>query len=169
MRCNWELGGVVISLLGYPFSAVALPHKHKKVDAFFNHQRRSKGIKVVPLGKAVRQCLDILKKNEALALVGDRDFTEKGIVLDFFGKPCFFPEGAAAFSLKTGAAIVPGFMIRNKNDGFTLRFEKPLEFSPSGNRNPDIAGIIKLYKGIFEDYIRRYPDQWYAFRRFWIS
>ena len=165
---NWELGGVIISLLGYPFSAVALPHKDKFVDNFFNQQRASKGMKVIPLGKAVKQCLDTLKKNEILALVGDRDFSGKGMVLDFFGKPTFFPEGAAAFSLKTGASIVPGFMIRDKTDGFVLRFEKPLEFKATGNKAKDLEGLIVNYKHIFEDYIKKYPEQWYMFRRFWI-
>jgi lauroyl/myristoyl acyltransferase len=46
---NWELGGVVIALSGYPFWAVALPHKDKKVDDFFNSQRISKGVNVIPL------------------------------------------------------------------------------------------------------------------------
>jgi KDO2-lipid IV(A) lauroyltransferase len=166
---NWELGGVVIALLGYPFWAVALPHKDKRVDNFFNFQRESKGVKVIPLGRAVKTCLDILRKNELLALVGDRDFSEKGIVLDFFGKPSLFPEGPAAFSLKTGASILPGFMLRNEDDTFTLRIEKPIEFTPSGNHKKDVTEIILRYKIIFEDYIRKYPDQWYMFRKFWIE
>lgn len=166
---NWELGGVVVPLLGYPFWAVFLVHKYKKEDNFFNSQREKKGVKVIPLGKAVRACLDVLKKNEILALVGDRDFTEKGIVLDFFGKPAFFPEGPAAFALKTGAAIVPAFMLRNNDDSFTLRIEKPLEFAYTGDRKKGLEGLIMRYKAIFEDYIRRFPDQWYMFRRFWIS
>ncbi|MBM3252148.1 MAG: lysophospholipid acyltransferase family protein [Candidatus Omnitrophica bacterium] len=166
---NWELGGVVIALCGYPFWVVALPHKDKSVNNFFNSQRESKGIKVIPLGKAVRKSLDVLKENKILALVGDRDFSEKGMILDFFGKPAFFPEGPAAFALKTGATIVPGFMLRNEDDTFTLKIEKPLEFSPSGNKERDLRELITIYKIIFEDYIRKYPDQWYMFRRFWIA
>jgi lauroyl/myristoyl acyltransferase len=166
---NWELGGVVIALLGYPFSAVALPHKDKKVNDFFNYQRQSKGIKVIPLGRAVRQCMGILRKNEVLALVGDRDFTEKGILIDFFGKPAIFPEGAAAFAVKAKAVIIPGFMVRNSDDTFTLRFEKPLKNIESDNKKTEIKDLILHYKPIFEDYIRRYPDQWYMFRRFWVS
>lgn len=166
---NWELGGVVIALLGYPFSAVALPHKYKKVNDFFNYQRQSKGMKVIPLGRAVRQCMGILRKNEVLALVGDRDFTENGITLEFFGKPAVFPEGAAAFAVKTGAVIIPGFMVRNPDDTFTLRFEKPLENTPVDDKKTEIKNLILHYKSIFEDYIRRYPDQWYMFRRFWVS
>ncbi len=166
---NWELGGVVIALSGYPFWAVALPHKNKKVDAFFNSQRASKGVRIIPLGRAVRMCLDLLKENKFVALVGDRDFAEKGIILDFFGKPAIFPAGPAAFALKTGAPILPGFMVRNSDDTFTLRMEPPIIPHPTGDNDADMRALIGRYKLIFERYIREYPDQWYMFRRFWVS
>ena len=173
---NWELGGVVVALLGYPFWVVALPHKYKSVNDFFNFQRELKGVKVIPLGRAVRQCLNVLKDNGVIALAGDRDFTEKGVVLDFFGKPTFLPEGPAAFSLKTGSSIVPGFMLRDQDDKFTLRMEKPIELNPSyievfynSNKNERLKEIITQYNVIIEDYIRKYPEQWYMFRRFWIE
>lgn len=166
---NWELGGVVVPLLGYPLWAVVLPHKDRRVNNFFNFQRERRGLKVIPLGKAVRLCLNILKENKIVALVGDRDFTEKGVVLDFFGRPTFLPEGPAAFSLKTGASIVPAFMLRNEDDTFTLRIEKPLEFTPTDNKNNDLTELIMRYTTIIEDYIRKYPDQWYMFRKFWIE
>ncbi len=166
---NWELGGVVIAQLGYPFWVVALPHKIKKVDDFFNGQRNRKGVKVIAMGKAVRSCIAEIKSNHMVALVGDRDFTQKGIVIDLFGKPMHFPEGPAALSLMTGSAIVPGFMFRNDDDSFTLRIEKAIEFNPSGDKTKDLAELIKVYKKIIEDYIRKYPQQWYVFRKFWIE
>jgi KDO2-lipid IV(A) lauroyltransferase len=164
---NWELGGAVISLLGYPFWAVALPHKDKRINDFFNHQRESKNLHVIPLGRAVRTCLKLLKENKFVALVGDRDFTESGVITEFFGRPAVFPEGPAAFALQTGAPIIPGFMLRNKDDSFTLQFEKPVEFKATGNKEKDIAELVRSYTVIFEDYIRRYPGQWFMFRRFW--
>ena len=164
---NWELGGVVISQLGYPFWAVALPHKNKRVNDFFDAQRNRKGVKVIAMGKAIRSCITEIRNNHMVALVGDRDFSEKGILVDFFGKSTHFPEGPAALSLMTGASIVPGFMLRNPDDSFTLRIEKPLEFSPSGDKVKDLADLIGVYKQIIQDYIRKYPEQWYVFRKFW--
>jgi KDO2-lipid IV(A) lauroyltransferase len=164
---NWELGGVVVSMAGYSLSTVALAHKSKVETEFFNKQRESKGLKVFLLGKAVKGCLKALRNNQMIALVGDRDFTGSGKIVDFFGKPAIFPEGPAVFSLQTGAAIVPGFMLRNKDDSFSLVFEKPLQYSASGDHIKDIDNIVSLYKVIFEKYIRTYPDQWYMFRRFW--
>jgi KDO2-lipid IV(A) lauroyltransferase len=166
---NWELGGVISALLGYPFWAVALTHKNKKVNDFFNNQRENKGMKVIPLGKAARVCLNVLRRNEIVALVGDRDFSQSGSVLDFFGKPTYFPEGPAVFSLRTGAPIVPAFTLRNPDDTFTLKIEKPLEFSPTGDKQQDICNLMLFYIKIFEDYIRQYPEQWFMFRRFWIT
>jgi lauroyl/myristoyl acyltransferase len=166
---NWELGGVVLAQLGYPFWAVALPHKNKKVNDFFDAQRNRKGVQVIAMGKAVRSCISHIRSNHMVALVGDRDFTEKGLVMDFFGKPTRFPEGPAAFSLMTGASIVPGFMLRNPDDTFTLRIEQAVEFSFTGDKAKDLAGLIGVYKNVFQDYIRKYPDQWYVFRRFWVD
>lgn len=164
---NWELGGVVLGLLGYPFWAVALPHKHKKVNDFFNHQRESKGVRVIPFGRAARMCLNLLQQNKMVALVGDRDFGGNGVMVDFFGRPSLFPEGPAAFALKTGAAIVPGFMVRQPDDTFLLKIEKPISVTPSGNKQEDIVSVTRQFARLFEDYIRRYPDQWYMFKTFW--
>lgn len=166
---NWELGGVVIAQLGYPFWVVALPHKIKKVNDFFDRQRNRKGVKVIATGKAVRSCITEIRNNHMVALVGDRDFSEKGIVLNLFGKPTHFPEGPAALSLLTGALIVPGFMLRNPDDSFTLSIEKPVEFKPSGNKEKDTIDLINVYNNIIENYIRKYPQQWYVFRRFWVE
>ncbi|HNX81259.1 MAG TPA: lysophospholipid acyltransferase family protein [Candidatus Omnitrophota bacterium] len=165
---NWELGGVVLALLGYPFWAVALPHKDKRVNDFFDSQRLSKGLRVLPLGRAVRQIIHLIRENNMVALVGDRDFTQKGPVSEFFGKPSIFPEGPAALSLSLHTPIIPGFLIRNPDDTFTLRIEKPIEFSPTGDKEKDSAALIRTYTAVFERYIRQFPDQWYMFRRFWV-
>jgi lauroyl/myristoyl acyltransferase len=164
---NWELGGVVLGLLGYPFWAVALPHKDKRVNDFFNFQRESKGVKVIPFGRAARMCLNLLQNNKMVALVGDRDFTGRGIPVDFFGKPALFPEGPAAFALQTGAPIVPGFMVRKPDDSFLLKIEKTISVEPTGNKQQDILSVTRQFAALFEDYIRRYPDQWYMFKTFW--
>jgi len=164
---NWELGGVMLSMIGYPLTSVALPHKSKRVNSFFNRQRESKGVKIFPLGNAAKSCLKVLKQNGIIGLVGDRDFTGKGIIIDFFGKEAIFPLGAAALSLKTGAQIIPGFMLRNNDDSFSIVLEKPIQYEITGNDHKDLRQIAIKYKDIFESYIKNYPEQWYMFRRFW--
>lgn len=165
---NWELGGAVLSQSGYPISAVALPHRQKAVDDFFNYQRRLKGVTVIPVNKAVRLCLSLLEQGKTVALVGDRYFNSQGVPISFFGRNTSFPEGPAAFSLKTGAPIVCGFMLRNADDTFTLEFNQPIHPKVTGDRFKDTRELMKQYVSIFEAYIIKYPDQWYMFRRFWV-
>ncbi len=164
---NWELGGVALAQSGYqPLWAVALPHKTEEVNNFFNSRRESKGIRVIPFGKAARQCFEVLRRGELLALVGDRDFShDAGAEIDFFGKKTYFPKGPAAFALKTGAMIVPGFATRNPDNSFTLRFEKPREYA----KTMSVEDVINDYKKLIEEYIRAYPDQWFMFKKFWIQ
>ncbi len=167
---NWELGGAAISLLGYPFAAVAMEHKYKKTNDLFRGQRESKGIKVIPLRRAAWQALRCIKDNSLLALVGDIDYGGKTVLTDFFGKPALLPSGPATMVLKTGVPLVLGFMIRNKDDTFTLRIEKPIDLSHEASAGiEDPLVVINRYKGILERYIRQYPDQWYMFRKFAIK
>jgi KDO2-lipid IV(A) lauroyltransferase len=173
---NWELGGVVLSLLGYPSVAVALPHKERPVNNLFNEQRESRGLQVVPSSQAIRKCLEALRQNRVVAMLADRDFGEHGEVMDFLGRKALIPKGAAVFSGKTGAAIIPIFLCRETNDTFTLSVEEPIY--PPERFEQDAYGrisrealvpIIKQYANVIERKIRENPSQWMMFRRFWIS
>lgn len=165
---NWELGGVILGLLGYRVNAVALPHNHRMVDEFFNRQREANNVGVIPINRAVRGCLEALARNEIVCLVGDRDFTQGGIVVDFFGKPTMIPRGPAVFSLRNKTPIVAGFTVCQDNDKFRLFFKPPVEFTPSGEYEKDVYFLTKLYLKQIEDCIRLYPDQWSVFRQFWL-
>jgi len=166
---NWELGGIALSILGYPCNAIVLPHKHEKVNRFFNRQREFSGEKIIPLGNAARGCIECLNNNELIALVGDRDFTPGGIVEDFFGRKALIPKGPAGFSRKTGSPIIPGFVLRQKDDSFKFVFEEPIEPVRTNNKEEDLHNLTKKFLRVIEDYIKRYPSQWSMFREFWLK
>ena len=159
---NWELGGVFMSLLGYPMLAVALPHRNRKVNALFNRQRERIGVEVVPsLGLAVRRIYSALKDNKMVALVGDRDFTNAGKKMPFLGREKSIPRGPAVLAMRTGASIVPGFVLRQRDDTHIIKFLKPLKTEGSEEE------IMRGYTQVIEQMIRQYPTQWLMFREFW--
>jgi KDO2-lipid IV(A) lauroyltransferase len=166
---NWEFGGVIMAQKGYALNAVAWEHKDRRTNNLFIYQRERKAVKVIPLGMALRKCFRVLENNEMLAMVGDRDFSPRGtkVKVEFFGRPAYVPRGPAVLCLKTGATIVPGFTIRNRDDSFTLYFEKPIDFSASGSLENDICTLTQKIINVIEIYVRRYPRQWFMFRDFW--
>jgi len=169
---NWELGAVLTAKLGFPILAVALPHKQKLVNDLFNAQRKDNGVTVVSPSIAVRRCLEKLKANESIALVADRDFGTHGLEMDFLGRRALLPKGPAVLSLRTGAGIVPTFLMRNTDGSFTMSFEKPVypPFIDDQVVSDDVLkNLINQYIKVIEAKIRQYPSQWLMFRRFWLE
>jgi len=166
---NWELGGIVSSLLRQPMGAVVLTHTNRKINDFFIRQRAFGNLKSIEIGLALRECFRILKNNGLLALLGDRDFSKNGVHINFFGKPTLIPKGPAVFSCRIGSAIVPVFMIREADDTFRLTFERPIYPDAGQGGEARVKQLIEQYSYIIESYVRRYPDQWYMFREVWNS
>ena len=170
---NWELGGVVLSSLGYSVTAVALPHKERPVNDLFNKQREIRGLTIIPPHGAIRKCIETLKNNQMVALVADRDFTLSGEALNFFGRPTMIPKGPAVFAEKTGAPILPLFLIRQGTmDNFILHMDEPI-YPPTVNdparEKQTVLNLMRTYTKVIEREIRKHPTQWLMFREFWIK
>jgi KDO2-lipid IV(A) lauroyltransferase len=171
---NWEMGAMVMGLLGHPVTAIALPHKERPVNDLFNKQRENKGLTVVTINVAIRRCMEALKRNEFVALVADRDFTHNGEILNFLGRDTLIPKGAAIFAYKTGAPILPIFLTRNSDGSFTVSFQEPIRpprIFDNGDVIPqeDMIILMKKYADVIASKIKEYPDQWMMFREFWVK
>jgi KDO2-lipid IV(A) lauroyltransferase len=166
---NWELGGVAMGMLGYDISAVALNHKHKKINNFFIEQRERKGLKVIQIDHSMKRCVSVLRNKGLLALAGDRDFTNNGISVDFFGMNTSIPKGPAMFALKTNSPIIPGMVVRQDSFNYKLIFDTPIELreTPGMDKDEAIREASKKFVSVMEKYISAYPDQWLIFRKFW--
>ena len=161
---NWELGGAMLALSGFRLSAVALPHRNALIDRFFVKRRRRKGIKVVPSRHATSELLGALRRNECIAILGDRNVLGRGIEREFFGAPAVVPYGHVALSLRTGAAIVPAFIIRERGTRFRLCVEEPIRPGSGARAFEDaLSHCLK----VMEKYVREYPDQWCTFEPIW--
>ena len=177
---NWELGAAIVSMIHKPPIVIALPHKERPVNDLFNAQRESRGIIVVPSSNAVRRCLEGLKENRFVAIAADRDFTGHGLTMPFLGRRMHLPKGAAILSLKTGAPVVPIFLIPEEDGRYTLTIEEPVypppppqgpEAGKNGEKKviPDeeLAAFMRRYTSVIEEKIRRHPTHWLMFREFW--
>ena len=61
---------------------------------------------------AGREILKALRENEAVGILFDQNTTRReGVFADFFGIPAATTPAIAMFALRTGAAVVPGFLI----------------------------------------------------------
>ncbi len=164
---NWELGGMIFSLLGYPVNAIALSHHNTKLNRLFVNQRALGGMKVIPVGRAALQGLKALRRNEVVVILGDRDVTERGVAVDFFGTPCFLPRGPAVLAVRSGAGLLFGYFVRESTHCFKVAFNEPLEVDRSAPPEEQEDRIIKALVKEMEECIMENLSQWYMYYRLW--
>lgn len=162
---NWELGGAFIASMGIPIHAVVRPVPSPALERVFNFFREQRGLKVIPLDKAGSGIVKALRRGEAVALVGDRDFTGNGQPRAFFGREASLPRGAAWFAHRLGIPIYMGFVTRAPDDTFILRIHPPID--PA--QVPTEDAIQDKIVAVMEATIARDPCQWFIFDPFWPS
>ena len=161
---NWELGGSALAAHGYKFNAVALWVPDKKVNELYQRQRKERQIHPIPMGRAARECIAALRRNEIVALVGDRDYTGARDTTEFFGQPARLPHGPAKLALATGAPLLPIFTVRQPDDTFAYILEEPIW----ADKNRDtVESTMRRIASALEAVISRYSEQWFLFHDLW--
>jgi KDO2-lipid IV(A) lauroyltransferase len=172
---NWEMGGLLFSFKGGTLNVLTLDERDEQTKSFREEMRGRKGIKNIYIDPtdespmAILDAVKALRRNEIVAMLGDRIESQKTMVFEFFGKPTPFPIGVAILALATGAPVLPVFVVMEKSRKYRGIIEAPIYFHVHARKERDEAikeGMEKLIK-IFEDYIIRYPDQWYNFYDYW--
>ena len=164
---NWEMGAAASAAMGLPLSAVAMKLPDERLDRFFTRLRESGHIRPFPSGHAARGCFRVLAKGEMLAFVADRTLDGNSIRVDLFGREVSIPRGPAEMAARTGAPVVPAFCVQEAGGHFRLVVGEPIEVDGGLTVPEKVEAFARAMVGVFEEYISRYPAQWFAFYRVW--
>lgn len=159
---NWELAGIVTSILGYKVTAVAIPYLNSSVTRIYKKRRNSKGIDVLLTGTNPKGHLRALRQNKVLAVLGDKVFTEKGVKTRFLGIEALLPRGPATLAVKTGACFTAGFFIMEEYR-YRFFFKKIPCPGKDMSEEEQISFLFKEGAKIIEDIIVEHPAQWLNF------
>ena len=165
----WELSSFYHSLMGYPMSIVIRRLDNPLVDNLVNHIRCLHGNQVLHKDDFARGLLGSMRRGETVGILMDTNMTPpQGAFVDFFGHPACTGSGMARVAMKTGAKVLPGFLLwEEATQQYVLRFGAPLTLPTSENGEADVLAHTALFTKVIEDYIRQYPDQWLWVHRRW--
>ena len=163
----WELLGATVALLGHPITVVAKKLHNPAVDRLMHAGRERLGMAVASMDSAPPAILKALRRNECVGLLADQDAGPGGVFVEFLGLRASTYQGPALFALRTGAPIVPCFIIRSGPERHRVCFETPIEATPTGDEPADIARITQAYTDVLARYILDYPDHWFWVHRRW--
>jgi KDO2-lipid IV(A) lauroyltransferase len=172
---NWEIGGLLFSFRGGTLNVLTLDERDLDTRSFREEMRRRRGIKILYVNPkddspmAILDAVKALRRNEIVAMLGDRIESQKTMVFDFFGRKTAFPVGVAILAMATGAPVLPVFVVMGSHRKYKGIIEPPIYFDPSSRKDRERViqeGMEKLIKKV-EEYIEKYPDQWYNFYSYW--
>jgi KDO2-lipid IV(A) lauroyltransferase len=166
---NWELMALMSKVIKKSILVIAKPIKQNPwIDGWINGIRKRAGLEVIPPKNASQKVIQALSQNQVVGILFDqRGRRSKGIWADFFGRKVPTTPGLAVMALKSGAPVLPVFMIRNGFHKHRLLIKKPLQLIDTGDINGDILANTQLFNHTLESIIREYPDQWFWIHRRW--
>jgi len=166
---NWEMMGIISKVIGNSIAVIAKPvKKNQWVDRFVTKIRNAAGLEVISSIKASRKVMKALSENRVVGiLIDQRAKRSEGIWADFFGRKAPTTPSLAVLALKTGAPVLPVFMIRNGFQEHRLLIKEPLELIRTGDIKKDVEANTQLFNQTLESMIRQYPDQWFWVHRRW--
>ncbi|MBK5276271.1 MAG: lysophospholipid acyltransferase family protein [Desulfuromonadales bacterium] len=170
---GWELGGLGLADMGYTINMLTFREPDEKVNELREAVRQERGVRFIYVDRddssplAIIEAVNALRRNEVLAILGDRDGSSHTILIDFFGQPTNIPVGTAYLALASGAPVIPVFVLMEENGSYTTIMEEPIFFTGGhGEHGSAIRSGMEKLLAVFERYIRAYPDQWYNFYDF---
>jgi KDO2-lipid IV(A) lauroyltransferase len=166
---NWELMALMSKVIQKNILVIAKPVKNNPwLERWFIESREGIGLEVIPPTNATLKVIQALSQNKVVGILFDqRGKRSKGIWADFFGRKVPTTPGLAVMALKSGAPVLPVFMIRNGFQKHRLIVKKPLELIHTGDFKKDIEANTQLFNNTLESIIREYPDQWLWIHRRW--
>jgi len=167
---SFTLLGTRLAIEGYPFNIVinegSFPNLSKRL-ARYQKILGQKPFSPKRNISMVKNSLNCLRQNEILYLIADEQQRRGGIPVPFFGQVAYTPPGPAIFSVKTGAPILPMFILREGGLPMKLVIYPPVELEGSPDQKEEVEQLTAQFTKVIEETIRKYPEQWAWLNRRW--
>lgn len=161
---NWELAGRILALrFARPTHVVVATEPDPGVERFLRGAPAPVRFVTRSHPTAVVRLLAALRRNEIVALQGDRALGTRGdVAVDFFGAPALFPLGPFVLARAAGAPVVPAFCVLGADRRYTVSLGEAIRVAAEGE-----TVALRAWVRVLEEAVRRHPEQWFNFFDCW--
>jgi Kdo2-lipid IVA lauroyltransferase/acyltransferase len=165
----WELAPFAQALYGNPLHYLVRPIANRRVDALINKHRCLSGNQPIEKNRSARTILKILGEGGTVGVLADHNTVrEEGVFVDFFGYKACTTSGLARLALRTGAAVLPGFLCWDDDlKKYRLQLAPEVQVVQTADEDFDVVQNTARFMKIMEDYIRKHPEQWLWVHKRW--
>ena len=163
---NFEVGGIVSGLLGFPTYTVARPLDNVYLHRYLTDFRERTGQFMLEKQGSAGQIDDILRSGGTMVLLGDQSAGPKGVWVQFFGRPASCHKAVALFSLVNDAPMLLAHSIRARRP-FHFRIGVSACYDPARESIGGMRQLTQSYNDHLEAIIRVAPEQYWWLHRRW--
>jgi len=164
---NWEIVSLGATQRGLPLDRIYRAANNRLVEWLYRRGRAVVEGALIPKGsEGARQLLKSLRDGKHLGMLVDQKMND-GIPVPFFGRDAMTAPALAELALRYDCPVVPARVRRLEGAHFTLEIEPPLDFTPTGERQADVAAMMAMVNARLESWIRDTPEQWLWLHNRW--
>jgi KDO2-lipid IV(A) lauroyltransferase len=168
---NWDHAGAWAALHYGGFTTVAERLKPERLFERFLAYRQSIGMEVLPLTGGENAFLGLVRRVKAgglVCLVAERDLTDRGVAVQFFGETTKLPAGPAALAVSTKAPLLPVTLWYESGRARAM-VHPQIEIPADGTRDRKIAAMCQSLADVFAEGIAERPADWHMLQRLWLE
>jgi lauroyl/myristoyl acyltransferase len=169
---NWEFASRLLAMYGRV--NVARVVEDKPAEIMLRNLMTSERLKTVDLKGGVPATIELLlalRRNEIVAIQGDRVYQRHTFEVPFFSQPTSFPLGPFLLSQVSGAPVLPVFVIRQGWLRYHVLMGDPIPAVPSrvacGDEDAGLRAAMCQAVRFLEETLTTHYDQWMNYFDFW--
>ena len=170
---NFEQAGAWINGRGAgSFTTVAERLKPDSVYEQFLKFRQGLGMEVLPTTGGPHPfgvMAQRLRAGKLVCIVADRDLSDTGVEVDFFGEKALLPAGPAALAVQTGAALMPVSCWFVGEEEWAAHVHDEIPVPEAGDRKQKVAAMTQQLATVFEQAIKEHPEDWHMLQRLFVA
>ena len=165
---NWEMAGYLFGVFGFPPNSVARALDNPYLDRLLKSFRERTGQKMIPKSGGYDQILEVLNSGGVLSFLADQDAGERGMFVEFFGRPASTHKSIALLALEHKAPVFVGYARRvGRGFRYEIGCEAIIEPEEWTGTVDDAKLLTQRYTSALERIIRRDPEQYLWLHRRW--
>lgn len=181
---NWEMAGFALGRLGFHSYAIARVLDNPHLERFALKFRQRTGQVIIAKNDDFARLTEALKKGGKVATLADQDAGERGVFVNFFGRPASTHKAVALMALEFDAVMVVIGVPRVKRADYPQRpdFDSASPLAPLfyavkcadvidprdfASEPGAVKAITARYTAALEQLIREHPEQYFWLHRRW--
>ncbi len=165
---NFEVGGYVLGVLGFPTHTVARTLDNPFLDRFVNDFRGRTGQHIIPKNGGYEQIEAVMSKHGTMTFLADQYAGPKGCWIRFFGRPASAHKAIALLSFEHQAPVYVSAVRRlGRPMAFELRQYACADPTTGGDEVRGVRELTQWFHDWLERIIRQDPAQYWWIHRRW--